>query len=62
MGGGCPMLPPPFKNCPIEPLLGVMPEQGASRKIAKGALSRHMIILEQGAPNMIKRSMEQRKI
>ena len=56
------MLPPPFKNCPIEPLLGVMPEQGASRKIAKGALSRHMIILEQGAPNMIKRSMEQRKI
>ena len=36
--------------------------QRASHKIGKGAGSRQMIILEQGAPKMIKRSMEQRKL
>ncbi len=34
-------------------------EQGPRCKIGKGAGSRQMIILEQGAPEMTKRSMEQ---
>ena len=33
-------------------------EQGSSHKIGKGARSRQMIILEQGAPKMIKRNMD----
>ena len=54
-----------------EPLLGVIPasreqalfgtkEQGASHKTNKGAGTRQ--ILEQGAPQIVKRSMEQEKI
>ena len=37
-------------------------EQGASHKIGKGAGSRQIIILEQRAPKILKRSMEQKKI
>ena len=36
-------------------------EQGASLKIQKGTGSRQMVILEQGAQKMLKRSMEQEK-
>ena len=36
-------------------------EQGVSHKIGKGAGSRELVILEQGGPNFLKRSMEQRK-
>ena len=36
--------------------------KGASHKIGKGAGSRQIIILEQGAPKILKRSMEHRKI
>ncbi len=37
-------------------------EQGAIHKIVQGARSSQIIILEQGAHKIVKRSMEQRKI
>ncbi len=43
-------------------LAWVIPEQGASHEIVKGAGRRQIMILEQGAPKIIKRSIEQRKI